>query len=290
MRWISEEARAGSYALMFRLLVSAGVSCLLTMPLAGISPAQTVSGRASSYPATLSSAPGANASARNSADSGGVTTPPPAQSTPGAEALKPGGPDFMIVLDAAHGGTDPGALLGADGPEKNYTLALALRLHMLLHERGIQSILTRSGDVALAYDARADIANRARASACILLHATASGNGVHLFTSSLPPASSGPQGTDRAFLPWRTAQASYTTQSLRLESDINAALAHEHVPALLGRTSLMPLDNLACPAVAMEVAPLDAATPLSNPAYQQQIVASLVAALAAWRSDRGQQQ
>lgn len=196
---------------------------------------------------------------------------------------------FLVVLDAAHGGTDPGALLGAAGPEKNYTLAFALRLRALLNARGIHSTLIRTGDAALANDARAWIANRDRASACILLHATATGNGVHLFTSSLPTASTGPQDPHRAFLPWRTAQASYATQSLRLESDINAALARAHVPALLGRTSLMPLDSMACPAVALEVAPLDAATPLTDPAYQQQIVGSLASALAAWRSDWRQQ-
>jgi N-acetylmuramoyl-L-alanine amidase len=179
--------------------------------------------------------------------------------------------------------------LGAAGPEKAYTLSLALRLQVLLRERGINSVLTRGGDSPLASSARADIANRARASACILLHATASGNGVHLFTSSLSPASPAPQDNHRAFLPWRTAQASYVTQSLRLESDINTALAQDHIPALLGRTTLKPLDNLACPAVAVEIAPPGAATSLASSGYEEQIAEAIGAALAQWHDDRGQQ-
>lgn len=194
---------------------------------------------------------------------------------------------FLVVLDPAHGGTDPGALLSVNHPEKDYTLDLAIRVHALLNAHGIHSILTRSGDTVLDNDARATIADRAHASACVLIHASSTGNGVHLFTSSLAPvaSSASPQDTRRSFLQWKTAQASYATQSLRLESDVNAALTRDHVPVLLARTSLMPLDNMACPAVAVEVAPLDAKTPLTDAAYEEQIAAALSSALLAWRSD-----
>ena len=193
---------------------------------------------------------------------------------------------FLILLDPAHGGQDNGAMLSPGSPEKNYTLELGIRLHVLLNARGIRSTFTRDSDIALDNTARAVTANRLHAAACILLHATSTGNGTHLFTSSL--AAAGKQSSQdprRTFLPWQTAQASYGTESLRLESDINSALAVQHVPVLLDRTSLMPLDSMACPAVAVEVAPLDANTPLSNPVYQQRIAQALAAALTAWRSD-----
>ncbi|MHB8301539.1 MAG: N-acetylmuramoyl-L-alanine amidase family protein [Acidobacteriaceae bacterium] len=208
-----------------------------------------------------------------------VQPPPTAPDAPAAELR------FLVMLDPAHGGAEPGALLGPDEPEKNYTLELAIRLHAMLNAQGVPTIFSRTGDVSLDNDARATIANRAHASACILLHATSTGNGVHLFTSSLPVATSGGADVRREFLPWQTAQASFATQSLRLESDINAALTSGHVPVLLSRTSLMPLDSMACPAVAVEIAPLDSKTPLTDAAYQQTIVASLAAALVAWRSD-----
>lgn len=286
MRWTSEADQAKFPAWVFRLLVSRTMLCLLLAGLAGTSSAQTVS----SSSASSSTAPGSSGivsaqGAADSAHSSPSTLPQPAA----VASARSAGPAFTVVLDAAHGGTDPGALLGAAGPEKAYTLSLALRLQVLLRERGINSVLTRGVDSPLASDARADIANRARASACILLHATASGDGVHLFTSSLPPASSTPQDNDRGFLPWRTAQASYVTQSLRLESDINTALAHDHIPALLGRTTLIPLDNLACPAVAVEIAPPDASTSLASSGYEEQIAEAISSALAQWHEDRGQQ-
>lgn len=293
MRWISEGVWAVRHAPLFCMLAIMGMLWFPASVSAQAAPSQRGPENPTSTPAVSSSATGAMAVARNSAAS--AKPAPPTLSQPDASShptdLSPPSTEsrFMIVLDAAHGGTDPGALLGADGPEKNYTLAFALRLHTLLNARGIRSTLTRTGDVALDSDARAAIANRAHAAACILLHATASGNGVHLFTSSLASATPGPQDTRRAFLPWRTAQASYATESLRLESDINTALAREHVPALLGRTSLMPLDSMACPAVAIEVAPPDAATPLNDSAYQQQIAGSLASALTAWRTDWRQQ-
>lgn len=194
---------------------------------------------------------------------------------------------FLVLLDPAHGGTDTGAMLNADTAEKSYTLALALQLNAALNARGIHSILTRNSDATLDDMTRATIANRSHASACILLHATATGIGVHLFTSSLPAVSEA--DPRRAFLPWQTAQAAFESSSLRLESDLDAALTQQHLPALLSRTSMMPLDSMACPAVAMEIAPFDANTPLSDPAYRQKIVDSLCAALIAWRGDWGQQ-
>ncbi|MEO6964508.1 MAG: N-acetylmuramoyl-L-alanine amidase [Acidobacteriaceae bacterium] len=167
--------------------------------------------------------------------------------------------------------------------EKNYVLALAVRLRALLNRRDIRTIMTRDGDTSLDNTARAEIANRTNAAACILLHASQTGNGVHLFTSSLPVSTQ--PDPRRTFLPWQTAQAAYGTESLRLESDFDTALAQQHVPVLLDKTSLMLLDSMACPTVAIEVAPLDANTPLTDAGYQQKILKALDAALVAWQSD-----
>lgn len=190
---------------------------------------------------------------------------------------------FLVVLDPAHGGTDTGAILTPAHPEKNYTLTMAVRLHVLLNTHGIPSTLTRDSDTAMDSDARAQIANRSHAAACILLHATASGVGVHLFTSSLPSATVTDPG--RAFLPWRTAQSSFATPSLRLESEINTAFGERHIPALLERTSMPTLDSMACPAVAVEVAPLNSTTPVTDQAYQEEVAETLAKAIVAWRSD-----
>jgi N-acetylmuramoyl-L-alanine amidase len=171
--------------------------------------------------------------------------------------------------------------------EKNYALALAERLRTTLKAREISIILTRTADVTLDNEARATTANRSHASACISVHATSTGNGVHLFTSSLPAMTEA--DPRRAFLPWQTAQAAYETSSLRLESDVDAAMTQQHIPVLIARTSIQPLDSMACPAIDIEVAPLGADMPLSDSGYQKKVVDALGAAMVEWRSDWRQQ-
>src|ERR1700761_5825676 len=126
-------------------------------------------------------------------------TSPPAP--PAAPVVHPTAPRFVVVLDAAHGGDDSGGQLCASVAEKSVTLSLSVRLRSLLAARGFQVVTTREGNVTLDADARAQIANHAQAAACISFHATESGSGVHLFTSSLAAT----QPT--RFLAWKTAQS-----------------------------------------------------------------------------------
>ncbi len=193
-------------------------------------------------------------------------------------------PQFVVVLDAAHGGSDTGARLGDGVMEKDITLGLERRLRAALRTQGVDVVTTRDADADLPALNRAQVANHAQASACLVIHATATGSGVHLFTSSLSPASATP------VLPWQTAQAAYVTQSLRLESEIDAALAHAEVPVTLGRASVQPMDSLACPAVAVELAPLVAgnttsARAITDEKYENLVVSALAAAIGSWRND-----
>ena len=197
-------------------------------------------------------------------------------------------PRFMVVLDAAHGGSDIGARISDQLLEKDITLNLSVRLRSTLSAHGVGVVTTREADKDLSPKARAETANLASPAACILLHATATGSGVHLYTSSLAPA------PVTKFMPWQTAQSAYVTQSLKLSSEIDSALAHAEIPVTLGRTSLQPMDNLVCPAVAVEIAPLqDGATTkgklLSDNGYQQSIIDALTAAIEQWRNDWRQQ-
>lgn len=206
----------------------------------------------------------------------------PATQTPAVQ------PRFVVVLDAAHGGQDTGTKLNDKLYEKDITLAFVGRLRSALSAKGIQVVNIREGDALIPALNRAEVANRVQAAACISLHATATGTGVHLFTSSLA------QTTSANFLPWQTAQSAFTTKSLKLSSEINAALAHTATPVTLARTSLQPLDSFACPAVALEVAPLAAtggkpALSLDSVDYQKRVVDAVAAALVAWRNEWRQQ-
>ena len=196
-------------------------------------------------------------------------------------------PRFSVVLDAAHGGSDTGARLSDKLLEKEVVLALSVRLRSLLTARGIAVTTIRESDANITPIARGEVANHAGAAACISLHATATGSGIHLFTSSLTPTPA------TKFMPWQSAQSGHITQSLRLSSEINSAMAHAQVPVSLGRTSMQPLDSFACPAVAVEIAPLvkhgEDTAALSDSAYQAHIVEALAAAIQQWREDWRQQ-
>jgi N-acetylmuramoyl-L-alanine amidase len=202
----------------------------------------------------------------------------------------------LILLDPAHGGPDTGAMFGDRLAEKDITLALAARLRTALLSTGFTVAATRDSDPAdtLTTDQRAETANHIHPLACIVLHATATGSGVHIFTSTLPPPPPDDAANDTppTFAPtlWNTAQTAFIPQSLSLATAVTAALSKDHLPALNAKAPLRPLDNLMCPAIAIEIAPLpsanDTATPVADAAYQQQVATSLAAALRTWR-DRG---
>ena len=193
-------------------------------------------------------------------------------------------PRATILLDPAHGGPDPGAHLPNNILEKDVTLAFAARLRAALGEANFAVIATRDADptAAMPPDQRAGIANHARPAACILLHATDSGNGVHIIASALQ--ASALQRT----IPWDTAQSSAIPASLSLALDLDAALGRVRLPALLLRSRVRPLDNLTCPAIAIELAPLDnpgdAPTPVADATYQQRAADAIAKALTAWRA------
>jgi len=190
------------------------------------------------------------------------------------------------VIDAAHGGTDSGARLSDHLLEKDLALNVSVRLRSMLAAHGISVVTTRESDGAISAVNRAEVANHVGAAACITLHATTSGSGVHLFTASLT------QIPMARFLPWETAQGAYAEQSLRLSSEVDSAMTHAEIPVTLGRTALQPLDSFTCPAVVVEISPLSISgkvTALSDSAYQDRIVAAMAAALEQWQRDWRQQ-
>lgn len=65
-----------------------------------------------------------------------------------------------VVIDAGHGGDDPGAL-GQNVQEKDLTLAIASALRSELEERGYACVMTRDDDSTLPLEQRCDVANGA---------------------------------------------------------------------------------------------------------------------------------
>jgi N-acetylmuramoyl-L-alanine amidase len=81
-----------------------------------------------------------------------------------------------IVIDAGHGGHDPGAK--ANGlTESQLTLDVALRLQKLMEAQpGVEVVMTRSTDVFIPLEERTRIANREGADLFLSIHANASRN------------------------------------------------------------------------------------------------------------------
>ena len=94
---------------------------------------------------------------------------------------------FTVVIDAGHGGVDPGAL-GKKSQEKNINFKVSNRLGQLIKEAypEVKIIYTRTTDVKIPLARRADIANKANANLFISIHSNASknksANGCQTFT------------------------------------------------------------------------------------------------------------
>lgn len=54
----------------------------------------------------------------------------------------------MVIVDAGHGGSDPGASSG-DIVEKDYTLKMANYMYNRFKDLGISTVITRTGDTTL---------------------------------------------------------------------------------------------------------------------------------------------
>ena len=113
-----------------------------------------------------------------------------------------------IVLDAGHGGNDPGAVLGTR-LEKDDNLRMVLAVGPILQRCGHRVVYTRSTDVFVPLNERARISNNANADMFVSIHR----NG-----SVIPTAN----GVDNFVRPAATAQEiTYATRVLNRVVDLN---------------------------------------------------------------------
>ena len=85
--------------------------------------------------------------------------------------------DFVVVIDAGHGGHDPGAV-GRISKEKNINLKVALAVGRLIERNcpDVKVIYTRKRDVFVPLNRRSDIANEAKADLFISIHTNSLAN------------------------------------------------------------------------------------------------------------------
>ena len=90
------------------------------------------------------------------------------------KAVSPKKRDIVIVVDAGHGGEDPGAVGKRKTYEKHITLSIAKRLERLIkREKGMKVVMTRSSDHFVSLSQRVMIAQKAKAHLFVSIHADA---------------------------------------------------------------------------------------------------------------------
>jgi N-acetylmuramoyl-L-alanine amidase len=246
------------------------------------------------------------AAADRDAASLNVELPPPASDRIYAAAGTAGRP--LVVLDAGHGGTDPGAIsVSKEISEKQLTLALARELRDVLVQRGrVRVAMTRDDDRYLTLDERAAVARRLDAGLFVSLHMDSAPNPLARGASvySLSDVASdeeaarfaasqnrglaidgGAQGSERALL---------SDLAMRDQMGSSAAFASRLVDRAAGRFELRPephkfaafhvLRRAGTPAVLFEagyISNTDDEKLLRDPEHRKGIVLSLAQAIEA---------
>jgi N-acetylmuramoyl-L-alanine amidase len=185
---------------------------------------------------------------------------------------------FVVIIDPAHGGDDPGEALGNGLFEKDVTLAIARRIRNELDQRGLAAVLLREGDATLTADQRAVSANALRNGMYVAVHVDTAGSGVRLYSARL---SATPQGVKFGFVPWNSAQSMYLDQSHNLIASMISEFDSRRVRAVPLEAGLRPLRNITKPAIAVEVAPAEGnPDSLTLVPYQQSVASAIAAGIA----------
>jgi N-acetylmuramoyl-L-alanine amidase len=204
-----------------------------------------------------------------------VPVPVPPINLPQAPQPVPSASELVVVIDPAHGGEDSGGVIADKLREKDVTLTFARTLYRELDSLGIAARLVRDGDTPLAPEQRAVMTNAISPSLYIALHASASGGGVYIFTSRLKP-----MPRTSGFQPWDTAQSASVITSQAVATSIATELLKHDVPGVALTAALRPLNNVASPAVAVEVASPQNVDKLTSQQYQETVCKSIAAAVA----------
>jgi len=192
-------------------------------------------------------------------------TMPPAAQQPGAPITTPPYPTIpppqpqrtglnIVVLDPAHGGTDPGAR-GAQGiRESDLLLDLTFQIRRALEAQGFQVLQTRSGNENPSFDDRSTLANAQRGAVFVTLHISSTGlpGTVRVYTMPDAFASVATGGV----IGWDHAQAPYVTLSRKFGDAVQGQLAQRFKgsPNNSQSATIRQLRTTAAPAIAVELA------------------------------------
>ncbi len=158
----------------------------------------------------------------------------------------------IVVLDPAHGGTDPGAR-GAQGiRESDLLLDLTSQVRRALEAQGFQVLQTRSGNENPSFDDRSTMANAQRGAVFITLHISSTGipGTTRVYVSPEAPANS-----VGSLLSWDHAQFPFAPLSRKFGDAVQGQLVQRFKgsPANAQVASIRQLRTTAAPAIAVEL-------------------------------------
>ncbi|NEO02403.1 MAG: N-acetylmuramoyl-L-alanine amidase, partial [Moorea sp. SIO3I7] len=104
-----------------------------------------------------------------------IPVPPPNRTRPPIPRRRVPKERLVVVIDAGHGGKDPGAIGLGGIQEKDVNLSISRQVEALLEKQGIQVVMTRSDDRFISLNGRVQVAERTDADLFVSIHANAIG-------------------------------------------------------------------------------------------------------------------
>jgi N-acetylmuramoyl-L-alanine amidase len=159
----------------------------------------------------------------------------------------------IVVLDPAHGGTDPGAR-GTEGiSESDEVLQFASATKRALEAQGFQVILTREGNDNPSFDDRSARANAQRGAVFITMHIASTGltGTARVYVEPEVPQANNITG----LIPWDRAQAPFLSLSRKMGDMVQQELSKRFKgsPDTLQTAPVRQLRTTAAPAIAVEI-------------------------------------
>ena len=237
----------------------------------------------------------------------GCATVPVEQGRPGT-GYKPSSICYLnikkVVIDAGHGGYDPGAIGRTGLKEKDVNLDLAKKLRRLLEDQGVQVVMTRSSDEYVALSKRVEIANKSHADLFISMHANANRtrslngfeiyyvspsandpkramNAAHNIALNLNPDYFAARSTNLKAILWDMIYTDSRAESIRLARSICRSIDRDSSVRVIGvkGANFYVLRGATIPAILVEIGFLSNAAEerlLRSNSYRQQIAVAIV--------------
>jgi N-acetylmuramoyl-L-alanine amidase len=161
-----------------------------------------------------------------------------------------------IVVDAGHGGKDPGTTSVMGTPEKTINLQIAHKLADMLRQAGYRVVMTREGDTYIDKEERAAMTNRINPDLFVSVHCDSNGSSSH-----------------KGFTVYIARQPSWA--STKIGRQLENSLSNAGIPSKgLRNADYVVLVQTRCPAVLVECGFLsnyDDASNLTKSWYQTKV-------------------